>query len=322
MTAAKHVLVSAELAGDALADLAKAGCSVDVGADPTGLDRASLLARIARADAFIAMLSNRIDEELLAHAPRLRVVANHAVGFDNVDVEACRRRGVVVTNTPEVLTDATADLAMALMLAACRRVVESDRLARSGAWRGWSPTSLLGVRVTGATLGIVGLGRIGRAMARRARGFGMRILYTQRSRVPAEVEGELGASFRDVDALFAESDIVSLHCPLTDATRGLVSRERLARMRRGGVVVNTARGPCVDEDALADALASGQLAGAGLDVFAAEPRIPARLVHEPRAVLTTHIGSADQATRAQMARLSVDAVLAVLRGDEPRFRVA
>jgi glyoxylate reductase len=322
VTGAPHVLVSAALAGDALADLAKAGCTFEVGADPTGLDRASLLARIAGADALIAMLTNRIDEELLARAPRLRVVANHAVGFDNVDVEACRRRGVVVTNTPDVLTDATADLAMALLLAACRRVVESDRLARSGAWRGWSPTELLGVRVTGATLGIVGLGRIGRATARRAQGFGMRILYTQSGRVPADVERELGASFRDLDALFEESDVVSLHCPLTPATRGLVSRERLARMKPGSVLVNTARGACVDEDALADALASGQLAGAGLDVFAAEPRIPERLAREPRAVLTTHIGSADGTTRAQMARLSVDAVLAVLRGDEPRFRVA
>lgn len=314
-----RVLVSAPLAGDALLGLA--AHEVEVGADPIGLGRAELLARVGDKDALVALLTSRIDEELLARAPRLRVVANHAVGVDNVDLEACRRRGIVVTNTPDVLTDATADFAMALLLAACRRIVEADALARLGAWRGWSPTELLGVRVSGATLGIVGLGRIGRAVARRARGFDMKLLYAQRTRDP-EAERELGASHRELDALLAESDVVSLHCPLTDATRGLLSRERIARMKRGAVLVNTARGACVDEAALADAVASGQLAAAALDVFEAEPRIHAGLFAQPRIVLAPHIASADLPARAAMARICVDAVLAVLEGREPRCRVA
>ena len=240
-----RVLVSAPLAGGAIAPLLAAH-EVDIGEAPTGLPRDELLRRVADKEALVALLSNRIDDELLDRAPALRVVANHAVGVDNVDLEACKRRGVVVTNTPDVLSDATADFTFALLLAACRRLTEADRLARSGTWPGWSPTELCGVRVTGATLGIVGLGRIGQAVARRARGFGMRVVYAQRRRAAVEIERELSAEHRSLEALLAESDVVSLHCPLTPETHHLLDERRLAAMKPGAVLVNTARGGCVD----------------------------------------------------------------------------
>jgi glyoxylate reductase len=317
-----RILVSAPLVGEALDSLRRAGHELRVGEAPTGLTRAELERELPWADALVSLLSNRIDEPLLALAPNLRVVANYAVGVDNIDLRACRARGITVTNTPDVLTDATADLAMALLLAACRSLVPSDALARSGAWKGWAPTEFAGPRVSGADLGIVGFGRIGQAFARRARGFGMKILYHQRRPVSPELEAELGARWAPVDELFEQSDIVSLHCPLTPETRGLVSRERLGRMRRGSVLINTARGACVDEAALADALDSGQLAAAGLDVFAAEPSIPERLRAQPRAVLTSHIGSADAPTRAAMAELCARAILDVLGGRVPPNVVA
>lgn len=316
-----RVLVSAPLAGDGAARLS-ARHEVTVGPGPTGLGRAALLGQIGAYDALVALLTDRVDDELLEAAPRLRIVANHAVGVDNVDLAACRARGVIVTNTPGVLADATADLTMALLLAVSRRVVEADRRARAGSWPGWAPTDLLGKRVTGATLGLVGLGATGQAVARRAKGFGMRLLYAAPRRATPALEAELGARHVSLDALVAESDVVSLHCPLSDATRRLFDGPRIARMKRGAILLNTARGACVDADALADALASGHLFGAGLDVFEDAPRIPARLVREGRVVLTTHIGSADEPTRAAMGRLCVDAVLAVLAGEEPSCRVA
>jgi glyoxylate reductase len=316
-----RVVVSAELPGPALAML-RAAHDVEVGPDPRGLGKARLLPRVAGADALVALLTDRIDEEVLAAAPRLRVVANCAVGVDNVDLEACRQRGVVVTNTPGVLDEATADLTFALILDACRRVSEGDRLVRSRAWRGWAPTELLGVRVTGAALGIVGLGRIGREVARRARGFSMRVGYTQRRRAPEDVERELGATFRELDALLAESDIVCVCTPLTDATRGLVSAARIERMKTGAVLVNTSRGACVDERAVARALRSGKLAAAGLDVYEREPELAEELFGCERAVLLPHIGSADEPTRAAMARICAESVLAVLAGRDPKCRIA
>lgn len=314
------VLVSSQLAGAAL-DRLRALHDVEVGEDPVGLGRERIAARIADKDALVSLLGDRIDAKVIDAAPRLRIVANYAVGFDNIDLDACRARGIVVTNTPGVLTEATADLTWALLLAAARRVCESDRIARSGRWRGWGPTEMLGVRVSGSTLGLVGFGRIGQAVARRARGFGMRVLYTQRTRLPADRERELDATFVPLDALLATSDVVSLHCPLTEATRGVLSRERIFAMKRGAIVVNTARGACVDELALAEAVRSGHLAGAGLDVFAHEPTIPKELAAEDRVVLTTHVGSADEPTRAEMASLCVDAVVAVLERREPPNRV-
>lgn len=316
-----RVLVSVALAGDNVARL-RQHHEVVVGPGPTGLGKTALLRQLAGFDGLIAMLTDVVDDELLAAAPRLKVIANHAVGVDNIDLGACRARNIVVTNTPGVLADATADLAFGLLLAAARRIVSSDARARSGAWPGWAPTDQLGKRVTGATLGLVGLGQTGQAVARRAKGFAMRVLYASPRRADEALEEELGARHVTLDELLQASDFVSLHCPLTPETRGLFDKARIARMRRGAVLINTARGPCVDVDALADALATGHLAAAGLDVFDREPLIPERLLGLDNVVLTTHIGSADEASRAAMGRICVDAVLAVLRGEEPLCRVA
>jgi glyoxylate reductase len=245
----------------------------------------------------------------LAGFPRLRLIANYGVGYDRLDLDACRAAGVFVTNTPGVLDAATADLAFALMLAARRGVVSGDRLVRSGAWAThWSSPPALGREVSGATLGIVGLGRIGSAVARRARGFDMTVLHVRRS------EG-------DLDELLRASDVVSLHVPLTAETEGLISRERLALLQDGATLVNTARGGVVDEAALVDELVSGRIT-AGLDVFALEPEVPPALYDLPNVVLTPHIASATVETRAAMTRIVVDNVLAFARGDEPPNRVA
>jgi glyoxylate reductase len=243
--------------------------------------------------------------------PRLRVVANFGVGHDRIDLVACGRRGVVVTNTPGVLDAATADLTFALILAARRQVVEGDGLVRSGGWVGsWSEGGLA-EEVTGSTLGILGLGRIGSAVARRAHGFELRVLYNSRRKAEPEL-GEL----RELDALFEESDILTIHAPLTPETAGLVDARRLALLRDGACLVNTARGEIVDEPALVRELVSGRLR-AGLDVFANEPHVPAELVDLPNVVLTPHLGSATRQTREAMTRLVVDNLLAVERGDPP-----
>jgi glyoxylate reductase len=243
--------------------------------------------------------------------PGLRIVANYGVGYDRVDVVACAERGVLVTNTPGVLDDATADLAFALILAARRRLVEGDRLVRAGRWdASWSEGSLA-QEVAGSTLGVVGLGRIGSAVARRARGFDMRVLYTRRQ----PVETGLG-SYRELDELLAESDVVTLHVPLTPETRGLIDARRLALLRAGACLVNTARGEIVDEPALVTELASGRIR-AGLDVFADEPNVPQELLQLDNVVLTPHIGSATVEAREAMTRLVVDNLLAVERGDPP-----
>jgi glyoxylate reductase len=280
--------------------------------------RAAIETAVAGADGLLCLLTDRVDDALLARAPALRVVANVAVGVDNIDVAACTRRRVCVANTPDVLTDATADLAWALLLAAARRLVEGDTLVRGGGWTGWSPTQLLGADVHGKTLGVIGFGRIGRAVARRARGFDMRVLYAAPRRAPETLERELGATWRPLDALLAESDFVSLHCPLTDATRGLIGAAQLERMKPTAILVNTARGACVDEAALAGALARGRLAGAGLDVFADEPRVHERLRASPRAAFAPHIGSATIGARARMVELAATAAAAVLAGGRPR----
>jgi len=241
--------------------------------------------------------------------PSLRLVANFGVGYDRIDLAMCAAHGIAVTNTPGVLDAATADLALALMLAARRRVVEGDRLVRAGAWAGSWSEGFLGHEVTGATLGIVGLGRIGSAVARRARGFDMRVLYTQRTRVETEL-----AEFRALDDLVRESDVVSIHAPRTAETAGMIDARRLALLRDGATVVNTARGEIVDEGALVRELVSGRI-GAGLDVFAHEPDVPRELVDLPNVVLTPHIGSATVETRAAMTRLVVDNIVALERGE-------
>jgi glyoxylate reductase len=272
---------------------------------------------LAEAEALIALLTTRVDAALLARAPNLRVVANAVVGYDNVDVAACAERGIHVTNTPDVLTEATADLAMALVLATVRRLPQAERSLRAGEFGGWRFWDYLGGDLQGATLGILGMGRIGTALARRARAFGMRVVYTNRGRVPEEVERELEARLVPWNELLTGSDVLSLHAPLTPGTRHLLDRDALARMRPGSYLINTARGPLVDEAALAEALRHGPLAGAGLDVYEHEPEVHPGLLELDNVVLLPHIGSATRETRTRMAVLAARNVHAVLTGGSP-----
>jgi glyoxylate reductase len=287
--------------------LAMQNARVEIPEDFVGVARCDL----ADADALICLLVDRIDAAVLARAPKLRVVANCAVGYDNVDVAACTAAGVAVTNTPDVLTEATAELAFALILAAARRLPEGERLIRGGAWPGWRLDQLLGIELHGKTLGVVGLGRIGRAVVARAEAFGMRAIWAD-PHAPGAVS---------IDTLFATADVVSLHCPLTPETRSLVNAARLATMKRSAILVNTSRGGCVDEAALIDALRGGRIFAAALDVYAHEPEIDPRLVDCPRLVLAPHIGSATTETRTKMAELCVAGVIDVLSGRRPRHLV-
>jgi lactate dehydrogenase-like 2-hydroxyacid dehydrogenase len=288
---------------------------------PPGRDR--LLAEVEGCSALVTMLTERVDGELLdAAGPRLRVVANVAVGYDNVDLDAARAHSVRVTNTPGVLDGATADFTLALMLAASRRLVEADRLVRDGTPWQWGPTVLTGLDLSaGAVLGIVGLGRIGLAVARRAHAFGMRLLACG-GKVDSPEARELGVVPVELVELLERADVVSLHCPLTPATRGMIGAAELARMRRTAILVNTARGALVDEDALARALGEGFIAGAGLDVFVDEPSVPEALRRLDNVVLAPHIGSAGGATRERMCDLAVRNALAVLAGEQPLTPVA
>ncbi len=281
------------------------------------IPRAELLRAVAAATALVSLVSERVDAELLAAAPGLRVVANMAVGVDNIDLAACRARGVLVTNTPDVLTETTADLAWALLLAAARRVVEGQKLIEAGGWGAWHPLFMTGQDVHGATLGVIGAGRIGGAVLRRGAGFGMRLVYHNRRRSP-ELEAATGAVSRSLDELLAESDHVVVCAPLTAETRGLIGARELALMKPTAVFVNVARGPVVDEAALVAALRVGRPWAAGLDVFEREPITADHpLLTLPNVVATPHVGSASVQTRLAMARLAVANALAVLRGEAP-----
>jgi glyoxylate reductase len=281
------------------------------------VDREEFLRRVAGAAAIVADPAVPVDAELLdAAGPSLRIVANFAVGYDNVDVEACRARGVVVTNTPDVLTDATAELAVALMLAAARRLGEGERLVRAGRWAGWDPGVMLGRELSGSTVGIVGLGRIGTRVAELLRGFDPGLLYAAPRRRP-DVEERLGIEHVALEDLVARSDFVTLHAPLTPATRHLVDAGLLSRFKPGSILVNTARGALVDERALAAALRSGPLAAAGLDVYEREPAVEQELLALENVVLEPHIGSATARTRDAMAHLVAENVKAVLAGNAP-----
>lgn len=312
-----RVVVTGRIPEAALEKL-RAEHEVDAWAGPESISREELLRRVAGADAVVSLLTERIDAELLdAAGPQLKVVANVAVGYDNINVPACTERGVVATNTPGVLIDATADIALSLILMATRRLGEGERLIRSGeAWK-WGMFFLLGSSLKGKTLGVVGMGGIGQATARRAKAFGMEIVYQSRSEIDPAVASELGARRVDLDELLAVSDVVSLHCPYGPATHHLIGAEQLAAMKDSAYLVNTARGPIVDEAALATALRDGVIAGAGLDVYEQEPTVHPGLLDLDNVVLLPHLGSATVETRTAMAMLAADNALAVLSGNQP-----
>jgi glyoxylate reductase len=282
------------------------------------MPRDDLLRRIAGRVAAITLLTDRVDDELLdAAGPDLRIVANYAVGFDNIDVDACTRHDVLASNTPDVLTETTADTAWALMMAAARRIAQGDRFLRSRTPWIWGPEMMLGRDIHGKVLGVVGFGRIGQAVARRGRGFGMAVRYHDPFRPPPEIERELGAEFRELDELLAESDFVSIHVALTPESRHLFDRERLRRMKPTTVLVNTSRGPVIDEAALVEALRAGDLFAAGLDVFENEPEVHPGLLELDNAVIIPHLGSATVETRDAMGFLAIENVTAALEGRRP-----
>ena len=281
------------------------------------LSRADLLKHVADKDGLVCLLTEKVDEELLSAAPKLRIAATVSVGYDNIDVPACTKHKVVATNTPGVLDDTTADFAWTLLMAVARRLLEGDSWMRSGSWNGWDLDQLVGGDVWGKTLGVLGFGRIGRGVARRALGFQMRVLYNDAVRAPADVEKELNAEFVDRDRLFRESDFVSLHVPLLPDTRHLISKDNLEKMKRTAFLVNTSRGPVVDEAALAEALENGKIAGAALDVFEHEPKVHPALLTRKDVILTPHMASASLDTRTKMAVMAANNVVALFEGRRP-----
>ncbi len=310
------ILIS-RLLPEAAVALARSRAHVDAYDMDAAMPRAELLARLKGKQGLICVISEAIDEALLAACPDLRVVSNVAVGYNNVDVGACTRRGIVVTNTPDVLTDTTADFAWTLLMATARRLAEADRYVREGRFQQWEYMLLLGGDIHGKTLGVVGFGRIGRAMARRARGFGMRVLYQDAVAADPATERDLGAARTDLATLLRESDFVTLHTPFLPETRHLINAETLQTMKKTAYLINAARGPVVDEAARVRALKEGWIAGAGLDVFEEEPRVHPGLIGLPNVVLAPHIASASLDTRLKMATLAVENCLAVLEGKTP-----
>ena len=282
------------------------------------ISRGALLEGVAGADAVLPILTDTIDAGVMDAAGRqLKIIANYAVGYNNIDVDAATARGIAVTNTPGVLTETTADLAWALLMATARRISESERYLRAGRWDAWGPQLMLGVDVHGKTLGIFGMGRIGQAVARRARGFGMRVLYTDVQRLPAATEQELEATLVDKAALVAESDFISVHCPLIAETTHAFGADEFKAMKPTAVLINTSRGPVVDETALAHALESGAIFAAGLDVYEDEPKVHPALLACENAVLVPHIGSGSRDTRAKMAEMAAANIIARLTGKTP-----
>jgi glyoxylate reductase len=290
---------------------------VDYWTGAAAIPRDELLKRVVDKDGMVCQLTDKVSDELLAAAPNLRVAATVSVGYDNIEVPACTKRHVVATNTPGVLDDTTADFAWTLMLAVARRLVEADAWLRAGNWTGWQLDQFCGADVWGKTLGIIGFGRIGRGVARRAQGFAMRVIYYNRTRVAEDFEKELRAEFVSLDRLFAESDFISLHVPLTQETRHLINAANLQKMKRSAFLINTSRGPVVDEAALAAALEARTIAGAALDVYEREPQVNPALIPLKNVVLAPHLGSNSLETRTKMAVMAATNVAAYFEGRQP-----
>jgi glyoxylate reductase len=293
-----------------------ASCEVDYWTQPERISKEELFRRIQDKEGLVCLLTEKVNEELLAAATKLRIAANVAVGYDNITVADCTKRGVAATNTPGVLDETTADFAWTLLMAVARRLGEGEALARSGEWKGWDLDQLVGADVWGKTLGLVGFGRIGRAVARRAAGFQMRVIYHDAVRVPLDVERGFHAEYRDLSALLGESDFVSVHVPLLPETRGLFNAKTFSQMKPTSFLINTSRGPVVDEAALVQALESKKIAGAALDVYEKEPLIQPGL-KRPNVVLAPHIASASLETRTKMACIAAQNVVALLKGQRP-----
>lgn len=310
-----RVYCSHELFEDARKILDSA-CDVEYWTQAGRPPREEVLRRVKDKEGLVCLLTEKVNEELLRAAPKLRIAANVAVGYDNIEVDACTKRGVVATNTPGVLDETTADFAWTLLMAVARRLGEGEQLARSGNWKGWNLDQLCGADVWGKTLGIVGFGRIGRAVARRALGFNMKVIYTDAVRAPEEVEQPVNVTFADMNTLLAESDFISLHVPLLEETRGLFDAPKFSRMKRTAFLINTARGAVVDEAALVAALEGKKIAGAALDVYENEPFIHPGL-KRPNVVLAPHLASASLETRTKMAVMAANNVVTLFKGQMP-----
>lgn len=295
-------------------------CEVEVSPYDRMLTKEELLEKVQGKNAVITQLTDKVDKEFFEAAKEVKIVANYAVGFDNIDLEEATRRGVYITNTPDVLTNATAELAWALLFATARRVVESDKFMRAGKFQGWAPMLFLGKGVTGKTLGIIGAGRIGQAFAKMAKGFDMKILYTARS-PKKEFEEETGAQYVDLDTLLKESDFVSIHVPLTPETRHLIGEKELKLMKKSAILINTGRGPVVDEKALVKALKNKDIYAAGLDVYEREPLLEEELAQLDNVVMLPHIGSATEEARRDMSILVAQNIIDVIEGRVPRTLV-
>jgi glyoxylate reductase len=310
------VLVTARMPKEVLALIGQKHQIESYDADPP-MDRQRLLRNIGDKEGLLCTITDRIDTEVLDRAPTLKVIANYGVGFEHIDIDGATRRGIPVTNTPGVLTETTADLAWALILATARRIVEGDKRVREGKFQYWAPFPFLGQEVGSKTLGLIGMGRIGKAVARRAAGFSMKVIYHSRTRLEPVAEQELNLSWAPLESLLREADFVSLHVPLTPQTRHLIGSRELGLMKDSAYLINTARGPVIDEAALVKALRQGQIRGAGLDVYENEPQLSPGLADLENVVLLPHVGSATVETRTRMAVMAAENLLAGLRGDPP-----
>ncbi|MGF1671107.1 MAG: 2-hydroxyacid dehydrogenase [Balneolaceae bacterium] len=309
----KNILIAEPIVESAIEKLREIG-NVTVARRGELKSEKDLSKALINVDAFLSMLSNNVTKTVLKNAPRLKIVANHAVGIDNIDIKTAKKLGIRVSNTPDVLTDATADLALALMLAAARKFPAAENYLRNGKFHGWEPLGFLGTEISASTVGIVGMGRIGQAFARRVKAFGAKIIYHNRNRVPEKTEALLGAVYEpDLDKMLSEVDILSLHCPMNDETHHLINRKRLALLKNDSVIINTARGAIIDEEALAHSLHNHQIGGAGLDVYENEPEIHPGLLNAPNCILLPHIGSATHHTRKKMGELAANSIIGVLQ---------